>query len=69
MPEMNAVEVVQQIKAIPDLSRIPILMMTGKSDKAIVVECLKAGAVGFIVKPIDRDLLLDRIKQTFTFVD
>ncbi len=69
MPEMNGVEVVQQIKAIPDFSRIPILMMTGKSDKAIVVECLKAGAVGFIVKPIDRELLLDRIKQTFTFVD
>lgn len=69
MPEMNGVEVVQHIKAMPDFSRIPILMMTGKSDKAIVVDSLKAGAVGFIVKPIDRDLLLDRIKQTFTFVD
>ncbi len=63
MPGMDGVEVVQQIKAVPNFAEIPILMMTGKSDKAIVMESLKAGATSFIVKPIERSILLDRIQQ------
>ena len=64
MPDMDGLEVVRYIKSAPQLADIPIIMMTGKSDKNIVIESLNAGAVGFVVKPFDRDTLLSKVVQT-----
>jgi FixJ family two-component response regulator len=36
-------------------------MITGRSDRDVVVESLNAGAVDFVVKPYDRDVLLPKI--------
>lgn len=63
MPGVDGVEVVRQIKAAPRFDAVPILMVTGKSEKNIIMECLKAGANDFIVKPFTRDTLLGKIKQ------
>lgn len=35
-------------------------MITGDSGKDLVVDCLKAGAVAFLVKPLDREVLLKK---------
>ncbi|MDP2759991.1 MAG: response regulator [Sideroxyarcus sp.] len=63
MPDMNGLEVVRYIKSAPQLAGIPIIMVTGKSDKNIVMESLQAGAAGFVVKPFDRDTLLGKVAQ------
>ena len=63
MPGMDGLEVVRQMKSAPHLGNIPIIMITGKSDKNIVIESLKAGAVDFVVKPFDRDTLLGKVAQ------
>ena len=63
MPDMNGLEVVRYIKSAPQLAGIPIIMVTGKSGKNIVIESLQAGAAGFVVKPFDRDTLLDKVAQ------
>lgn len=63
MPDMGGLEVVRYIKSAPQLADIPIIMITGKSDKSIVMESLKAGATGFVVKPFDRDTLLGKVAQ------
>ena len=64
MPGMNGVEVVQQIRAAPRFDAVPILMITGKSEKATIIKSQQAGANGFIVKPFTSSTLLDKIKQT-----
>lgn len=64
MPDMDGLEVARYIKSAPQLADIPIIMITGKSDKNIVMESLNAGAVGFVVKPFDRDTLLSKVVQT-----
>lgn len=51
------------IKADPQFADIPVMMMTGHSEKEVVVDCLKAGAVGFAVKPLEREPFLKRIAQ------
>ncbi len=63
MPGMSGLEVVRKIKAYPRLADVPIIMLTGKSEKDIVMESLKAGAKGFIVKPYKRDILVTRIRE------
>jgi FixJ family two-component response regulator len=39
------------------------MMIAGQSDKGLVVECLKAGAVDFVVKPPDREVLLKKVER------
>lgn len=63
MPGMSGVEVVEHIKAIKPLAGIPILMVTGKSDKDVVKASLIAGACDFVVKPFSRDTLLEKISH------
>lgn len=63
MPDMNGLEVVRYMKSAPQLADIPIIMTTGKSGKDIVIESLKAGATSFVVKPFDRNILLDKVAQ------
>jgi two-component system response regulator FixJ len=42
---------------------LPIIMMTGYAEVPMAVRALKAGAHDFIQKPLDGQLLLDRIQQ------
>ncbi len=63
MPDMNGIEVMRRIKTVPRLADIPVIMMTGKSDRAVVAESLKAGAIGFVVKPLVRENLLLKMAQ------
>ena len=37
-------------------------MITGYSQKDVVVESRRAGAADFVVKPYDRALLLDKVR-------
>lgn len=63
MPGMDGLEITKQIKAAPRLAGIPIIMITGKSEKKTVTESLKAGATSFVVKPFDRGTLLGKVAQ------
>ncbi|MEJ1959242.1 MAG: response regulator [Nitrosomonadales bacterium] len=61
MPNMNGMEATRRLKAIPHFAKTPVIMITGKSEGEIVVECMKAGAVDFVVKPFDHTTLLAKI--------
>jgi len=41
--------------------RLPVVFLTGYGDVASSVQAMKAGAVDFLCKPIERDALLDAI--------
>jgi CheY-like chemotaxis protein len=63
MPDMNGLEVMRKIKTYSRFIDVPVLMITGKSEKDVVIESRKAGAIGFIVKPFTRELLLAKVKD------
>ncbi len=63
MPNINGLETTRKIKATERLSPIPIIMVTGNSDKRVVIRCLKSGAVDYVVKPFNREILLDKIQK------
>ena len=60
MPGMNGLEVQARLNELG--IRLPVIVMTGQGDVTTAVRAMKAGAVDFIEKPFDDDLLLMTIK-------
>src|SRR5512139_2771306 len=48
MPEMNGLELIGRIRALPHLTRIPILFLTAKSRARDVADGLDAGADDYL---------------------
>lgn len=63
MPELDGIEVMRRLKAAPEFANIPVVMITGRSERDVVRESLQAGASGFVVKPFERETLLAKVKQ------
>lgn len=47
-------------------SKVPILMLTGKRDPADVEKAISVGANDYMIKPIDPDVLLTKLKKLLT---
>ncbi|MEC4815601.1 MAG: HAMP domain-containing sensor histidine kinase [Scytonema sp. PMC 1069.18] len=62
MPGMDGYEVTRRIRKNPEISYIPILLLTAHIEVS-VVEGLDAGADDFIRKPFDQDELLARVRS------
>lgn len=54
---------ISSIRSAEKNNRVPIIMLTGKREKADVEKALIAGADDYIVKPIDPDILTTKIKN------
>lgn len=63
MPKLNGLEVTKKIQQNPLLSSIPIVMLSAHSEQPVVRECLRSGAVDYLIKPAERRELLDRIHR------
>ena len=63
MPEMDGIETTRRLKAVPQFAKLPVIMITGQSEGSVVVDSLKAGACGFLVKPFARDTLIAKLRQ------
>lgn len=63
MPKMNGIEACKALKKDNVLTNVPLVFMTGLSDKEHLLEGLAAGAVDYINKPVNLDELLARIKN------
>lgn len=61
MPEMDGMELCRQIKANPDLSHIPIVIITAKNDLDSKVKGLQLGAEAYIEKPFSIKYLREMI--------
>ncbi len=61
MPGMSGLELQEQLES-RDV-RLPVVIMTGHGDVSMAVRALKAGALDFIEKPFDDELLLASIQR------
>ena len=63
MPGMDGLEVQEALKGKG--VTLPVIIMTGHGDVALAVRAMKAGAVDFIEKPFQKDVLLAALEQGF----
>jgi CheY-like chemotaxis protein len=61
MPGMDGHEVVETLKADPDLRGVSVVMISSVEDMKEVVKCVKLGADDYIFKPFDEVLLKTRV--------
>ena len=62
MPGLSGLELCKRVKQDSALSHIPIILLTGESAPAARLQGIEEGAVDFISKPFDKDLLIARVK-------
>lgn len=62
----NGYALIRTIRNHPLISKIPVIMLTGKREKADVEKGIEAGADDYVVKPIDPSLLIAKINEALT---
>jgi len=61
MPGMSGVDLLRRLKELK--IAIPVIVITGHGDVALAVEAMKVGAVDFLEKPFDDDVLLASVQS------
>lgn len=61
MPEMDGLTAVKEIRAYDPRARI--IMLTALGQESVVLEAINHGAVDFILKPFDRNCILNSINK------
>jgi len=66
--DMTGLDVLKAVRNIDKFKNMPIIMITGDTDKIKVVESIKYGANDFISKPIDKKLFSEKILKAASTV-
>ena len=66
MPVMTGLDFMKKVKAQKDFQQIPFLMVTGEMGKEKIVQAIREGACGYIIKPFKAVELQEKIKKAFT---
>ncbi|MBF0518724.1 MAG: hybrid sensor histidine kinase/response regulator [Nitrospirae bacterium] len=62
MPEMDGYEACKKLKAIPEISDIPVIFISALTDITEKVNAFKSGAVDYVCKPFQSDEVISRIE-------
>lgn len=63
LPGTDGISVTRLLNSTQRYRDIPVIMVTGHSGKQVLIDSRAAGAVDFIVKPLDRETLLKKVAK------
>jgi len=63
MPDVSGLEVLAQLRQIPQRARTPVIMLTAKGQEADRARAAALGATDFVTKPFSPKKLLARIDE------
>ena len=61
MPKMDGREFVKNLRTMPEMEHVPVLMVTTHAERNDVVLALQAGVNDYVVKPFTPELLQEKI--------
>ncbi|MFB6235248.1 MAG: response regulator [Halopenitus sp.] len=67
LPKVGGMDVLETIKAEPDLRRIPVVVLTGSDAEEDVVESYENYVNAYLTKPIDPDEFVDLVRSFENF--
>jgi two-component system chemotaxis response regulator CheY len=65
MPNMDGLTLLQTVRAEPEISKLPFLMVTAEAKKENIIAAAQAGANGYIVKPFTAATLDEKLVKIF----
>jgi len=68
MTDIDSFDIMSQFKRNPYLDRIPVIFLAAHHSAEIEIHALEAGARDFIVKPVEKSILLHRIELHLRFI-
>ena len=66
MPDMDGIEFVKRLRAIPGYEHVPMVMVTVHDDRKVRYAALDAGITDFLTKPLDARECLARCRNLLT---
>jgi two-component system sensor histidine kinase/response regulator len=61
MPYMGGLELLSLLRAEPDTSSLPVILVSGQSDIDVLGKAVQLGASDYLIKPLTRERLLKSI--------
>jgi len=62
MPGLSGIETLRRIKQIPELADVAVMFVTSHDSPELEIEALELGAVDFLSKPVNANLLRARVR-------
>ncbi len=66
MPGMDGYEVLKRLKADPETSGTPVIMLTAKLQRESVLKCVALGAKAYIVKPTTFENIREKVDRALS---
>ena len=63
MPQVSGFDILEQLKAFPSTSEIPVIVVSAVNTKENIELCKDLGAADFFSKPIDIPVFISRLKD------
>jgi DNA-binding response OmpR family regulator len=63
LPYKDGFELITLLRAQPAWARVPVLMLSAKSQEPDIVRALEAGSTGYVVKPFQPQEVMARVRQ------
>lgn len=66
LPFISGFDLIEKLQALDN--KLPIIMMTGYGDVPMAVRAIKAGAVDFVMKPFNNQILVELVQRAINSV-
>lgn len=63
MPGMTGIDFLTALRSSETTKNIPFLMLTAREDMPSVLSALESGVTGYLAKPFENQVVIDRVKQ------
>ena len=68
MPKVDGTQVLEKVKADPELRKMPVIMITTTNDPREVAHCHEMGCSNYITKPVNYTDFVNAIRQLGLFL-
>jgi len=69
MPRLNGLEVLRYFRARPEYASTAFIMVTAESDQDKIMTAIKAGATAYIIKPITKIAIAQKLKDLMGWLE
>lgn len=66
MPIMDGFLTLEHLRKMEECINVPVILITGRTDKYTIVNSCIMGIDGYLIKPISKETLLDKVSQVFS---